>query len=200
MSLYSHGTANLLLAAHWLLVFDNVVSVKSIRPFWPHSTHGAIIVTSQKQDFTGFTTAQTKVEPMSAEEGSALFLRYLRLNEGEQADVEALSSELGGLPLAITHYAGYIAVSRISIPEVLASFQRRQLTAEVWSCHSNASLLQYEKSLDTVWDFALREIPSDSRNLLDILSLLHADSIPETMLLADHSVLLLRSGLTKAFR
>lgn len=180
-------------------MFDNVVSAKAIRPFWPFSSKGDIVLTSQRPEFLGAVNVQIKIPPMSNDEGTELFRRYLRRDVVDSGNIQTLTSELGGLPLAITHYAGYISISQMSVTEILASFQQRQHTAEIWSCHSNASMLQYERTLDTVWDFALDNLPDDARNLLDILSLLNPDAISEEMLLAYDGAVEARPGLSRGF-
>ncbi|OAQ99620.1 hypothetical protein LLEC1_04744 [Akanthomyces lecanii] len=168
------------LTAHsWLLVFDNAEHVSTIRRYWPHNPRGNVIVTSQKHSFGGLATSQVTVQPLSTEEGSSLILSHMHLDDSARPQAEELSVELGGCPLAIAHYAGFCVASHLTLQEILDTFQRRMMTAEIWSCSSNASLMQYEKTLKTVWDAALASLNPSSRELLDLLAYLDPDEIPE---------------------
>lgn len=153
--------------------------MSTIRRYWPHNPRGNIIITSQKHSFGGLATSQVAVQPLSIEEGSSLILHHMHLDDSARPQAEELSVELGGCPLAITHYAGFCVASHLTLQEILDTFQRRMMTAEIWSCSSNASLMQYEKTLKTVWDAALTSLNPASRELLNLLAYLDPDGIPE---------------------
>lgn len=102
-------------------------------------------------------------------------LQQMHLGETFRGQAEALSAELGGSPLAIAHYTGFCVASHMSLDEVLVTFQRRSMTAEVWSAHSDASLMQYERTLETVWDASLSGLSSNTRDLLNVLAFLNPD-------------------------
>lgn len=97
------------------MVFDNAVDDLSIHKFWPAGMVGAIIVTSQNPDLIHLTRDEIHLQPMSPAEGSSLIQSYLRRGASEQAAAERLSRDLGGLPLAISHFAGYVARSQCTI-------------------------------------------------------------------------------------
>jgi hypothetical protein len=124
----------------------------------------------------------------------------MHLDESARSQAEELSNELGGSPLAIAHYAGFAVASHMPLSEVLLSFQRRAMSAEIWSCNSNTSLMQYEKTLKTVWDAALDSLSPDSRELLDVLAFLNPDCVPEAFLRGEAGVLASRAGMSESFR
>ncbi|POR34399.1 Pfs domain-containing protein [Tolypocladium paradoxum] len=169
----------------WLLVFDNVQQVSILRRYWPRGAKGNVIITSQRPSFDEFTTKNIRIRPLTVEEGGSLILRQMHLDDGDEptrAKAEELSEELGGSPLAITHYTGFCVASHMSLVEVLRTFQQRSVSAEIWSCNSNTSVMQYERTLSTVWDTALSSLNDDARDLLDMLAFLNPDCIPEDFL------------------
>jgi len=169
----------------WLLVFDNVQQVSLLRRYWPRSVKGNIVITSQRASFDEFTTKNFRIRPLTVEEGRTLILRQMHLEDGDEttrARAEELSEELGGSPLAITHYTGFCVTSHLSLTEVLRSFQQTSLAADIWSCDSNASAMQYERTLSTVWDTTLDSLSESERDLLDMLAFLNPDCVPEDFL------------------
>lgn len=171
------------LAARWLLIFDNVHSVSLVRQYWPQTaSRGSILVTSQRKSLQGLSSSQISIHPFSLEEGSNLVLSQMHLGESSREQAKALSAELGGSPLAIAHYTGFCVTSHISLEEVLKTFHRRSMTAEVWSNKSDTSLMQYERTLQTVWDTSLSGLRSNTRDLLNVLAFLNPDYIPEDLL------------------
>ncbi|KAH8691082.1 hypothetical protein GQ44DRAFT_780319 [Phaeosphaeriaceae sp. PMI808] len=183
----------------WLLIFDNVQQRSALKSYWPQNPTGNVIVTSQKP-CEGLTSSQLKINPFTLEEGSSLVLRHMHLEEPSRNQAEELSSELSGYPLAIAHFVGFATACQMPLPDLLATFQKRGMTAEIWSNASNASLMQYERTLKTVWDTALAGLPSDSRELLHVLAFLNPDRVTEDFLKNAPGVLPRRVGRTAEFR
>lgn len=112
-------------------------------------------------------------------------MRQMHLDDRDEsicANAERLSEELGGSPLAISHYTGYCVASHLQLKEVLQTFQRRSMMSEIWSNDSNTSIIQYERTLRTVWDTALDTLTPEARQILDTLAFLNPDVIPEDFL------------------
>jgi hypothetical protein len=126
---------------------------------------------------------------MSSKEGSQLIIRHLRLGDTENPFPGALAEELGGLPLALAHFSGYILRCRQTLPEVLPLQRNWQETEGIWTSENASTFSQYHETFATVWDFAFRDLSENSRKLLHILSFPHPDLIPEELLLADHDAL-----------
>ena len=99
------------MANRWLLVFDNVEDASTIQRFWPPGVHGAILLNSQDPEFANMTHSEIHLQGMTAEEGSSLIQPYVRRGASEQKAAEELSASLGGLPLAIAHFSGYVSLS-----------------------------------------------------------------------------------------
>ncbi|KAK0628901.1 pfs domain-containing protein [Bombardia bombarda] len=163
----------------WLLVYDNAEDVASIRRFWPASTRGAIIVTSQNPTLSVITKNQIELEPMTDEEGSSLIKNFLQRSNFEEEDARLLSEHLGGLPLAITHFSGAILRSQCPISQISSSFLKRAQSSRVWTMDDTASIARgYQHTLNTVWDLAIRRLPEDSLRILEFSAFLNPDRIP----------------------
>ena len=162
-------------------MYDNVQSASSIRQTWPAGDRGTIIVTTQIPDFGYLTTSEIALAPMSQEEGSELIRKHLRRGGSEQESAMRLSDELGGLPLAIAHFAGYVAKSQCSLEQILESFQRRLNDSQIWSQTELTSYSGYNHTLETVWDLAFRRLTPDATDLIDILAFLESDHVAEDM-------------------
>ncbi|KAK0947709.1 hypothetical protein LTR29_000966 [Friedmanniomyces endolithicus] len=185
-------------ASKWLLIYDNVTSVKLLRRYWPASSMGNIIVTSQRSDLHTVVNKAIKVAPLTTREGSTLVRRILGNAKADIESSEQLCEELGGHALAIAHYAGYAATTQLTARDVTAMFNQRHISPDVWSATSHSSFVQYERTLGTVWAITWPHINDDSRRLLDVLSLLNPESIPETYL--EHTdAVVQREGLTRSF-
>ena len=96
-------------------------------------------------------------------------------------NLQELSHALGGHPLAIAHFAGYVSQSQCTIEQILDSYQKRRNSSRIWSCADLTSVSSYDRTLDTVWDLAFQRLSPDAREILDIIAFLEADRIPEEM-------------------
>jgi hypothetical protein len=67
--------------------------------------------------------------------------------------------------------------SYMGLNDLLQTFQRRGMAAEIWSNASNASLMQYDKLSNNVWDATLSNLNPESSELLDFLSFLNLDRV-----------------------
>lgn len=135
-----------------------------------------------KKSPDSIATVSIPIKPFSLEEGGDLVLSHMHLSNDARPQAEMLSSELGGLPLALVHYIGYCVASHLSLGELISTFQQRAMLAEVWSFNSNESVMQYERTLSTVWDDLLESLDSETRDLLDVLAFLNPDCISEDLL------------------
>ena len=138
-----------------------------------------------------------QLEAFGVEDGSAMLLQYLDRpdpkNDPEQGLAQEISGLVGGLPVAISHVAGYVAYSQCSLFELLEIFkQRRRHTGAAINEDDDlpASFRQasfsYDDTLAMVWNITLRELSADARDLTYILAYLNCEAVPEYMLCAVH--------------
>jgi len=128
------------------------------------------------------------LKPFDRSDGSKLLLRHLRKDESltQSTDASLISDELGGLPLAIAHVAGYLAESGASLGDCLELLKERRNSARIFSIAQPMTTFQYEKTFGTVWDVALQRLDQDALALIQVLSMMNPDGVPEDMLRGDH--------------
>ena len=174
----------------WLLVFDNVEDIRDLETYLPTETksRGSVIVTTQRPRSRQITKEFYNIELQSFDEelGARLLFKYLERGPADEAE-ELLAREtsriIGGLPLAIATIGGYINESESSVEEFLHIMKR---SFNAWEDTQDTQTKHYEKTLGTVFDIALKELPPGARNLIDILAFLNPDYIPEGILIAPH--------------
>jgi hypothetical protein len=67
----------------WMLIYDNADDLKLLKPFWPPTSKGSIILTSRDPASTQMVKASAHVPSMTCEEGSELFLSILHASQME---------------------------------------------------------------------------------------------------------------------
>lgn len=167
-------------------MFDNVEDIRDLEPYLPTETknRGSVIVTTQRPRSRRITRSFYNIELHSFDEevGAKLLFKYLERapsDEAEQNLAQETSRIVGGLPLAIATIGGYINESESSVAEFLEIMKR---SSNAWEDTQHTKIVQYERTLGTVFDIALKELPPKTRNLIEILAFLNPDSIPEGIL------------------
>lgn len=177
--------------ATWLIVFDNVDNTAILDTYWPWDSSGAILITCRDPMVTNLIYIRplgVELPELPEDEGASLLLRLTRRGNDEN-DVKTAGSvaqALRGYPLAIAQMSAYILTRDMSFDEFLkiyaAETDRKQLIQITKG--QTATLHGYNQNLATVW--ALSNL-NNGKALLDVLSLLDPDSIPENLLQADSS-------------
>jgi predicted acyl esterase len=126
---------------------------------------------------------------MEPSEGAGLLFKHLPRIAGndvpiaEMAEAREISQNLGGLPIAIAHCAGWIDKTQSSLSEFSKIYERREGSQKIWTHGSSNTTYQYNKKLDTLWDIALHELSSDAKSVVNLMSMLSPERILEGMLL-----------------
>lgn len=183
-----YNKSNILLGKKWLLIYDEAEDWETLKPFWPHSLNGSIIVTSQRSALAQIAGGhEILLRPLDVQDGAHLLLKHLK-REAEfelpgQAfeDAREISRIFDSLPIALAHIAGYIDQSGFSMQEFMERYNHWKDTRKIWS-HSTYASYQYHKRLDTVFDIALQELTPDATEAILLMSMLNPSSIPEDML------------------
>lgn len=100
----------------------------------------------------------------------------------DHQDTRSVANLLGGLPLAVAQMAGVIARDDLSFSEFKAMYEREMQHQDLFDRKVISSKTGYEHNLASVW--ALESL-SLSAVLLDCISLLDPDGIPEFVLEAE---------------
>lgn len=172
--------------ATWLMVFDNVDRADTLEEFWPKEAAGSVLVTCRDplvKSSIHLRNSGIVVPELSDEEGVALLLR-LTGRESDHNDVESapeIVQALGKYPLAIAQMSGVIMARDLTFGEFLGLYSEETERREIidTSEGQSASLRRYNQTLSTVW--ALDDL-KEGRALLEVISFLDPDSIPETLL------------------
>lgn len=164
----------------WLLVLDNADDLTILEDVWPLDGPGCVLLTSRDplakhSNYLGMIGIDLK--PFDAEEGQ----RFLNRLTGKEGDSAAIVKLLSGLPLAMTQMAGVIIRRDLSFDEFVRAYNEEESRKEMLQLslgHQNR-LLGYSHTLASVW--ALDSLKR-GRGLLEVLSFLDPDGIPETIL------------------
>ena len=147
-------------------------------------------------ELSSWTTTEVALKSLKLEAGSQLLLRYLQrdhtADDKEKEHAAEIVDMFGCLPLAIAHIGGYISESRCTLKEFKEMATQRY--SFIWEGDAPATLYQYDKRLDLVWDFALEELPPDAKSLIYMMAFMNPDYMSEDMLLSQFQVDLSSSG------
>lgn len=169
--------------ASWLLVFDGVEDGGVLNDFWPYDGPGSILITSRNPHSW---VASLELKPFSINEATDYLLQITGrdVTDEEKASVVAIAKRLGGLPLALAQMGGIISHKSISFSEFLRSYEERESQQELlqWSLeNSRPQPSNYEHNVASVWAF---DSLGKGAMLLNILSMLDPDGIPESLFTA----------------
>jgi hypothetical protein len=159
--------------ASWLLVFDGADDVKVLNEFWPYGGPGAVLITS-RNSCPGASSYD--LQPFDLEE-AADFLLNLTEREDSTSDRDGalqVARRLGGLPLALRQMASIIKTRQMSFEDFIQVYDKRESQEELLK----ARLDSYRHSVASV--FALENLAESGTTLLNMLSMLDPDGIPET--------------------
>jgi hypothetical protein len=181
----------------WLLVFDNVDEWADIEEYIPVNiakTHGSVMATSRDPDI-GPTPIPTNyfrinLKEMTPDESRSLLMQCIqseyRLERAKfhpEWKVAGQIASLAGLPLAISHIAGYVKSSGCTLAEFLElwnEWRKNSLSARPPEASSNVAL-------ETIWSMGLSDLGVDALKLLKIMAFFDSDVIQKELLMNDHS-------------
>lgn len=174
--------------ATWLLVFDNVQNVDMLDEHWPAYGSGSVLITSRDPLVKSYGYSLRRglsMPPLDTSEGEKLLIKLTgrrKLSSGERDSAKAIAEVLGGLPLAIVQMAGVISRQDLTFSEFLLRYQKESAHADLFNLKVGPSKARagYEHTIASVW--ALEHLEEGSQALLQAMSLLDPDSIPEYIL------------------
>jgi tetratricopeptide (TPR) repeat protein len=171
----------------WLLVVDNANDLAAVHGFIPQSAKGHFLLTTQAQA-TG-TIQAIEILDMLPEDGALLLLRRAKIIKADaplSAATDAardtamrVSTELGGLPLALDQAGAYIEETRCGLASYLDLYRQRR--AELLSMRGGSSP-PHPESVATTFALSFERVAGASHaaaDLLRVCAFLHPDAIPE---------------------
>ena len=162
----------------WLLIFDNAGAPDDIRPLLL-SGPGHTLITSRDQSWARQADV-LDVDVYSREESTNFLQR--RARGLSLAKASQLAEELGDLPLALEHAAGWLSTTQMSSDDYLSML--REHIAEVFD---PAGPKDYPDSVRATWVVSmnqLREQNPDAEELLNLCAFIGPDPIPLSLLIA----------------
>ena len=175
----------------WLLVLDNVPSFDDVQDIMPPTVHRSqqVIITTRH---TKWPAAYRKVpvDVMEAAEAEELLRTVAEIDgtdRAQDADIAMLVSELGRLPLALSHAGAYIRQRRTTVSQYLSKYQSSLLDSRAKKPVGD----WYQQVVATTWgisiaavDAACRDegLPLLGRALLTACAYLDVDGVPASLL------------------
>lgn len=163
---------------NWLIVFDNADDRATLRAFWPAATHGAIIVTSRDplvQD-EGLATHAVRIQAFDRSDGADFLLSFLdRPNSAaaeDRAAASMITEHFSGWPMGLRLTAAFIRSKRLTPTRFVRLHNERN------NEHQQCSVLESSTTVNSIWDLALSDIPTDAFELLNYLAFLDPGEIP----------------------
>ena len=164
----------------WLMILDNADNLDDLRDYWPQYGRGSILITSR--DPQAKQNAHNEISgidlPCFNDEDAAEFLLQ-RTHQESLEPALAVARKLGGLPLGLMQMAGIINHKDYTLDEFLRKYEERRL-GELFNLKPGWQPHDYGHTVASVW--ALDQLDERSTGLLEVISLLDPDGIPEELL------------------
>ena len=180
-----------------LIVLDNVDDVGAVTPYLPATGPAKILVTTNRGEFrevAGFT--EIKVGMFTQPEGRA----YLRQATGlpDDADAEALGSELGWLPLGMAQAAAFIRTNQLTYRRYRTLLDEQPLDATLRRQAGTGHPGVLRATALSLAGLARDDPTGDATRLLTVLALLSPDGVSRALLAKAATTLGLSGGLIAA--
>lgn len=169
--------------AKWLMVFDNADDPNILYDWLPDQGAGCILVTSKYPCIKEATYRFERgydVEPFSSVVGGDMLLKLSgRDKETKSVEVSGrIVESLGGLPFAIAQMSGVIVQNHLTLKEFEEWYDEDSKHLHEQKSAPGSS--SYQHTIATAW--TIERLSVHALALLQVLSLLDPDRIPEEML------------------
>ncbi len=158
---------------NWLLVYDNAEEVKMVLPLLPASGSHHVLLTSRNPQWDGMAILPLNV--WNPEHGAQFLRARLQMPLAGDAELIALSTVLGGLPLALEQACAYIGKTQMTVPDYVSAIAQQDKAIR---------LLQREdanhcpRSVFAALSLAFGKLSPAAQELLGLCSWLAAEPIP----------------------
>jgi tetratricopeptide (TPR) repeat protein len=161
----------------WLLILDNADDLDLAKEFLPRDPQGDLLLTTRARALGGLAE-RLPVDEMEPEEGARLLLRRAGLADNDRTLALQISSELGGLPLALDQAGAFIEETPCSLSEYFEIYlsEKEKLLGE------RGRSLGDHPSVTVTFSLAFDKTAADSAaagDLVRLCAFLAPDAIPE---------------------
>ncbi|KAF4486735.1 Nephrocystin-3 [Colletotrichum fructicola Nara gc5] len=138
-----------------------------IRPFFPDTEHGAILITTRSSSVQ--LGKRVQLRKLADLEDSLAILASTsgRTDLGKDPDAAVLAKKLDGLPLALATAGAFLDQVATSCREYLEMYEKAWLRLQ----KESPELMAYDRALYSTWNVSLRYIRLQNQNAADLLRL-----------------------------
>lgn len=172
--------------ATWLVIFDNADDPSILIDYWPQGS-GSVLVTSRDPLLKSLFSTRSSgmdLKTFDDSDGGSLLLRLIDVNDDLEEDAEDLarriSSQMGGLPLAISQMAGFIQQQDLALSEFLTLYEDGKEHVSLHGTNLQFNAQGYPYSVAAVWRF--EKLSINARGLLKIMAFMDPDYVQEDIL------------------
>ncbi len=179
---------------NWLLIFDDIEDIQSVREMIPTSGNGYVLYTARTQVIGAAASAALPLNALRPEDGALLLLRRTRqvqldatlehLSEQNRAEALKLSRLLGDLPLMLDQAGAYIEDTGVDVARYLEWYSNSGERHSLLRWRGNVTVDHPESVVET-WDAAFAAVQQANPAAYDLLRLcafLYQDAIPEEII------------------
>lgn len=170
----------------WLIIFDNVDEFDVLADFWPKLGRGSVLVTSRdpaakRNLYTKYKKKGMDLPQLSEAESETLMqqLTHVTADAGQTKALAKIVEKVDGFPLAISQMSAVFRDLRLSYSDFLKYYEEEGIERLLQRLDSKESI--GASSLATLW--ALERLFPATKALLQVISLLDPDNIPEDLLI-----------------
>ena len=173
----------------WLLIFDNADDPLILNDYIPLFPSGSVLVTSQyplmqavNEDWNTSPKLSIQLAPFSVDEAAHLLRNLTGPNRGPESSSLLVAQRLGGHALAIAQMAGKLRKDIMSYDDFLQRYDRvdRYKIMPDLPPDPDSFMLTARGTIFT--SFAIEKLNSHALLILESLSLLDPDEIPQSVL------------------
>jgi tetratricopeptide (TPR) repeat protein len=191
--------------SYWLLIFDNLESIDTVKPYLPQKINGRIIITSRSTRVNYGETLELGVFDFDE---SIKFLKR-RFSENDEMKIEEyafddfeeyapkLTERLGHLPLALEQAAAYIKKMGCRISDYLKMLAESSVDAFT---DEDAKAIYYESIVNNTWEISFEALSTSAQYVMNLCAYMAPDKIPVEFLveMRNEFPMPLKEALSKA--
>jgi tetratricopeptide (TPR) repeat protein len=169
----------------WLLIIDNVdteEAAAAVENTLPNLRGGHVLITSRLAEWSG-SVERLNVDLLPEGAAHAFLLERTakdrRKAPDDKAQARMLARELGYLALALEQAGAYINHHRLSFTQYLAQWHANRDKVSSWF---DERVMRYSRSVAATWQTSVNRLGKPARRLLERLSWLAPEPIPESLL------------------